>query len=71
MVDQNLGHTLIAPHGFVRGDIGYVLLAPRPVETDSPLLALVDWLRAEARATMRRCARAASGRAASRPAGSP
>jgi len=40
---------LAAPFGFVRGDIGYVLLSPSRTETDPRLPILETWLRAQAK----------------------
>ncbi|WP_394835479.1 LysR substrate-binding domain-containing protein [Pendulispora rubella] len=40
---------LVAPFGFVRGDVGYVLLGPSHGETDPRLHVLRDWLMAQAK----------------------
>lgn len=40
---------LVAPFGFVKGDIGYVLLARRPFEEDPRGTRLLAWLRREGR----------------------
>ena len=39
---------LVAPFGFVKGKIGYILLSPRPFEEQKRTSALVRWLRREA-----------------------
>lgn len=38
---------LVAPYGFVRGDVGYVLLSRRPFDDDVRTTKLLGWLRRE------------------------
>jgi LysR family glycine cleavage system transcriptional activator len=56
--DQLAAGYLTAPFGFVRGDLGYHLLARRPIDEDPRAVALLAWLRAEAARTHRRIPRA-------------
>jgi LysR family glycine cleavage system transcriptional activator len=56
---------LVAPLGFVRGDVGYVLLSRRPFEQDGRAASLRAWLKAEVR-RMRRPRPAASASALGR-----
>ena len=63
--DQLAAGHLVAPLGFVRGDLGYYLLARRPIADDPRTAALLTWLRAEAARTHRRIPRATRTRSGS------
>ncbi|MBL8620728.1 MAG: LysR family transcriptional regulator [Myxococcales bacterium] len=55
--DQLAAGYLVAPWGFVRGELGYHLLTRQPLAEDPRAVALLAWLRAEAARTHRRLPR--------------
>jgi LysR family transcriptional regulator, glycine cleavage system transcriptional activator len=52
--DELAARRLVAPFGFVPGELGYVLLSRRPFADDPRAARLLEWLRAEAARTQRR-----------------
>lgn len=67
VVDAVAAGLLVAPRGFVRGDVGYVLLSRRPFEEDPRAAKLLAWLRREGARSLRARSTKPRGRTKRRP----